>query len=51
MVDIYAYAHLIVKEGIPKRVLTLRSFDNSIDCGSRFKYIAPEIDFSYSALV
>lgn len=51
MVDIYGYAHLVVKDGVPKRVLTLRSFDNSVDCGCRFKYIAPEIEFSYPALV
>ena len=51
MVDIYAYAHSIVKEGVPKRVLTLRSLDNTIDCGSRFKYMTPEVDFSYQALV
>jgi hypothetical protein len=51
MVDIYCYAHSIIKEGVPKRVLTLRSLDNTIDCGSRFKYMVPEVEFSYSALV
>ena len=51
MVDIYGYAHSIIVDGQPKRVLTLRSFDGSIDCGCRFKYIEPEIDFSYPALV
>jgi hypothetical protein len=51
MVDIYAYAHTISKENSTKRVLTLRSLDNTIDCGSRFKYIKPEINFSYDALV
>lgn len=51
MVDIYCYAHSIMKEGTPKRVLTLRSFDNTIDCGSRFKYMVSEVDFSYNALV
>lgn len=51
MVDIYGYAHLIIKNGEPTRVLTLRSFDNSIDCGSRFRYMKPEIPFSYEALV
>lgn len=51
MVDIYAYAHTITKDGEPKRVLTLRSFDNTIDCGSRFKYMVPEVNFSYDALV
>lgn len=51
MVDIYCYAHSVIKEGISKRILTLRSFDNTIDCGSRFKYMVPEVDFSYNALV
>ena len=51
MVDIYCYAHSVLKEGVPKRVLTLRSFDNTIDCGSRFKYMVPEVEFSYNALV
>ncbi len=51
MVDIYCYAHSVVKDGVSKRVLTLRSFDNTIDCGSRFKYMVPEVEFSYQALV
>ena len=51
MVDIYCYAHTVIKEGESKRVLTLRSLDNTIDCGSRFKYMVPEVTFSYDALV
>ena len=51
MVDIYCYAHSVIKEGSPKRVLTLRSLNNTIDCGSRFQYIVPEVDFTYQALV
>ena len=51
MSDIIAYAHPVVREGQTKRVLTLRSMDNSIRCGCRFKYMAPEIDFSYDNLV
>ncbi len=51
MCDIIAYAHPVVREGQTKRVLTLRSADNSIRCGCRFKYMAPEIDFSYDNLV
>lgn len=51
MVDIYCYAHTVTKEGEPRRVLTLRSLDNTIDCGSRFKYMVPEINFSYDSLV
>jgi hypothetical protein len=39
MVDIYGYAHLTIRDGEPKRVLTLRSLDGTIDCGSRFKYM------------
>ena len=51
MVDIYGYAHLVMKEGVPTRVLTLRSLDGTVDCGSRFRYMQPEINFSYSSLV
>ena len=51
MVDIYGYVHPMIKDGQPKRVLTLRSLDNTIDCGSRFKYMQPEVNFSYDALV
>ena len=51
MVDIYCYAHTVIKEGESKRVLTLRSLDNTIDCGSRFKYMVPEVSFSYNSLV
>lgn len=51
MSDIIAYAHPIMQpDGSFKRVLTLRSLDNSIRCGCRFSKIAPEIDFSYDAL-
>ena len=51
MVDIYGYAHLVIKEGVPGRVLTLRSLDGTVDCGSRFRYMQPEISFSYNSLV
>ena len=51
MCDLIMYAHPKVEaDGTTKRVLTLRSFDNSVRCGSRFRYIAPEIEFSYDAL-
>ena len=51
MSDIIGYAHpKITADGIAKMVLTLRSSDNSIRCGCRFKHIASEIDFSYQAL-
>lgn len=51
MSDIIAYAHTKVEDGNSKTVLTLRSPDNSIRCGCRFKYIKSEIDFSYNSLV
>lgn len=51
MSDIIGYAHPIIDaNGEHKRVLTLRSTDNNIRCGSRFRYIEPEIEFSYEAL-
>lgn len=50
MSDIIGYAHPRMFETGSKVVLTLRSGDNSIRCGSRFKYIDPEIDFTYEAL-
>lgn len=50
--DIYAYAEKYGDEnGTSKVRLVLRSKDNSIDCGCRFKYIAPVIDMSYNSLV
>lgn len=52
MADIYGYAHQIRKEdGTTTVKLTLRSQDGSVDTGCRFKYIEPEIDFTYPALV
>lgn len=51
MSDIIGYAHTKVDaSGEGKVVLTLRSSDGSVRCGGRFKYIAPEIDFTYEAL-
>lgn len=50
MSDIIGYAHPKVTDTGSKMVLTLRSSDNSVRCGSRFKYIEPEIDFTYEAL-
>lgn len=52
MADIIGYAHPKVNpDGTTQRVLTLRSLDNSIRCGCRFRYIEPEIPFSYEALI
>ncbi len=51
MSDIIAYAHPKVQaDGTTTRVLTLRSLDNSVRCGSRFKYMVDEIPFTYEAL-
>jgi hypothetical protein len=50
MSDIIGYAHPQVTENGARMVLTLRSTDNSVRCGCRFKYIKPEIDFTYDAL-
>ena len=50
--DIYGYAEKYGDEnGTSKVRLVLRSRDNSIDCGCRFKYIEPVIEMSYSSLV
>lgn len=52
MADIYSYAHQEKNENGESIVrLTLRSIDGTADTGCRFKYIAPEIDFTYQALV
>jgi hypothetical protein len=51
LTDIYAYAEKYESDGIAKVRLVIRSTDNSIDCGCRFKFIEPVIDMSYQALV
>jgi hypothetical protein len=53
MADIYGYAYQVRNEetGEVTVRLTLRSQDGSADTGCRFKYITPEIDFTYDALV
>ena len=50
MADVYAYAEKYVEDGIAKVRLILRSLDNRVDTGSRFKYIVPQCDMSYQAL-
>lgn len=51
MADIYGYAHVVKDEnGESKRVLTLRSPDDSIACGCRFRYIDSEVPLSYEGL-
>lgn len=47
MVDIMGY--ISIDNG--QRKLILRSADDSVDCKSRFKMIAPEITFGYNELV
>lgn len=52
MADIYSYAHQVRNDNGEVTVkLTLRSMDGSADTGCRFKYIKPEIDFTYQSLV
>ena len=50
MADIYAYAEKYEENGQAKVKLILRSIDNSVDTGCRFKYIVPETEMSYKAL-
>ena len=51
MSDIIGYAHTKTdRNGNNNVVLTLRTGDNSIRCGSRFAYIDSEIPFSYESL-
>ncbi len=52
MTDLYCYARQYIDaNGEEKRVLTLRSpIGSGISCGSRFKYISPEVPLNYEAL-
>lgn len=49
MADVYGYAHQV--KGQNMSVLTLRSGDDSIACGGRFKYIKNEFPMSYDNLI
>ena len=49
MADLYLYASL--DEKTKTRKLIIRSLDNSIECGSRFKYMPNEIPLDYDELV
>lgn len=51
MADLYGYAKPVVENNKSTVKLFLRSADNTISCGCRFKYIEPVIDFNYQALV
>ena len=49
MADVYGYAHQ--KAAGQMSVLTLRSGNDLIDCGGRFKYIESEIPMNYDSLI
>lgn len=49
MADLYIYA--AQDEKTKERKLIIRSLDNSIECGSRFKYMPNEIPLDYDELV
>ena len=49
MADIYTYARLDDITGA--RTLTMRSLDNSVECGCRFRYMPAEIPLDYEELV
>ena len=51
MADIYGYMYVTNDNGEVSRRIRLRSEDDSVRCGSRFKYIAPEIGADYKDLV
>ena len=40
-----------IDEVSKERKLILRSLDNTVDCGCRFRYVAPEIPLDYNELV
>lgn len=48
MADIYGYAHFKSPE---ERVITIRSNDDTISCGTRFKYMVDEVPLNYNALI
>lgn len=49
MADLYLYA--AIDEKTKDRKLIVRSLDDSVDCGSRFKYMQNEIPLDYDALI
>ena len=49
MADLYLYATL--DEETKERKLIVRSLDNTVDCGSRFKYMVNELPLDYDALI
>ena len=51
MADLYVRMHTAFDGDGTKVMLTLRSPDNTVAAGGRFKYIEPEIEGNYDALV
>lgn len=51
MADLYGRMHSVLEDGTSKVKITLRSMDGTIAAGGRFKYIDPEINGDYNALV
>lgn len=49
MADLYLYA--TIDETTKQRKLVIRSLDGTVDCGSRFKYMANEIPLDYNELI
>lgn len=49
MADLYLYA--TIDEITKQRKFIIRSLDGTVDCGSRFKYMANEIPLDYDALI
>lgn len=49
MADLYLYA--AIDEGTKQRKLIIRSLDGTVDCGSRFKYMANEVPLDYDKLI
>lgn len=52
MADIYGYMYAAIDEnGFSHRRLRLRSQDGSVKCGSRFRYLAEDVEATYQDLV
>ena len=51
MADIYGYMYISNQDGVSSRRIRLRSEDDTIRCGCRFKYITSDIGADYKDLV
>ena len=49
MADLYLYA--MIDSTSKERKLVIRSLDDTVDCGCRFKYIVNEVPLDYQALI